>query len=207
MADPMHQFEIHKVVDLPSFTLPGVGAIDMSITNSTVAMLAAATVVILFFAVTTAKAAVVPGRLQVIGEGIFSYIDDLVVGIIGNEGRKFFPYIFTLFVFILAIKYWQKREYAFYALVVITLSYILAIMISSYNEELMSDFRHVAVQGRYLFPVLGSFYVLVSHFISQITNKWISKITLAYTLLLFTLGGPVMFLLVFARTNAVGWFY
>ena len=42
MADPMHQFEIHKVVDLPSFTLPGVGAIDMSITNSTVAMLAAA---------------------------------------------------------------------------------------------------------------------------------------------------------------------
>ena len=45
MADPMHQFEIHKVVDLPSFTLPGVGAIDMSITNSTVAMLAAATLV------------------------------------------------------------------------------------------------------------------------------------------------------------------
>ena len=103
MADPMHQFEIQKVVDLPSFTLPGVGAIDMSITNSTVAMLAAATVVILFFAVTTAKAAVVPGRLQVIGEGIFSYIDDLVVGIIGNEGRKSFPYIFTLFVFILAM--------------------------------------------------------------------------------------------------------
>ena len=103
MADPMHQFEIQKVVDLPSFTLPGVGAIDMSITNSTVAMLVAATLVILFFAVTTAKAAVVPGRLQVIGEGIFSYIDDLVVGIIGNEGRKFFPYIFTLFVFILAM--------------------------------------------------------------------------------------------------------
>lgn len=62
-------------MDLPSFTLPGVGAIDMSITNSTVAMLAAATLVILFFAV-TAKATVVPGRLQVIGEGVFSYIDD-----------------------------------------------------------------------------------------------------------------------------------
>ena len=101
MADPMHQFEIHKVVDLPSFTLPGVGAIDMSITNSTVAMLAAAALVVLFFAVTTAKAAVVPGRLQVIGEGMFSYIDDLVAGIIGHEGRKFFPYILTLFMFIL----------------------------------------------------------------------------------------------------------
>jgi F-type H+-transporting ATPase subunit a len=101
MADPMHQFEIQKIVDLPSFTLPGVGVIDMSITNSTVAMLAAAALVILFFAVTTAKAAVVPGRLQVIGEGMFSYIDDLVAGIIGAEGRKFFPYILTLFMFIL----------------------------------------------------------------------------------------------------------
>ena len=101
MADPMHQFEIHKVVDLPSFSLPGVGAIDMSITNSTVAMLLAAALVVVFFAVTTAKAAVVPGRLQVIGEGMFSYIDDLVAGIIGHEGRKFFPYILTLFMFIL----------------------------------------------------------------------------------------------------------
>ncbi|MBA4013748.1 MAG: F0F1 ATP synthase subunit A [Phenylobacterium sp.] len=101
MADPMHQFEIHKVVDLPSFSLPGVGSIDMSITNSTVAMLLAAALVVVFFAVTTAKAAVVPGRLQVIGEGMFGYIDDLVSGIIGREGRKFFPYILTLFMFIL----------------------------------------------------------------------------------------------------------
>lgn len=103
MADPMHQFEIQKVVDLPSFTLPGVGAIDMSITNSTVAMLLAAALVVVFFAVTTAKAAVVPGRLQVIGEGMFSYIDDLVAGIIGEQGRKFFPYILTLFMFILGM--------------------------------------------------------------------------------------------------------
>jgi len=103
MADPMHQFEIQKVVDLPSFTLPGVGAIDMSITNSTVSMLIAAALVVVFFAVTTAKAAVVPGRLQVIGEGIFGYIDDLATGIIGHEGRKFFPYVFTLFMFILAM--------------------------------------------------------------------------------------------------------
>lgn len=103
MADPMHQFEIQKVLDLPAITLPGIGVIDMSITNSTVAMLLAATLVVVFFAVTTAKAAVVPGRLQVIGEGMFSYIDDLVTGIIGAEGRKFFPYILTLFMFILGM--------------------------------------------------------------------------------------------------------
>jgi F-type H+-transporting ATPase subunit a len=105
MASPMHQFEIHKVVEMPDFTLPGVGVIDMAITNSTVAMLLAAAVVILFFAVTTAKAAVVPGRAQVIAEGVFSYIDDLTTSIIGHEGRTFFPYVFTIFTFILAMNF------------------------------------------------------------------------------------------------------
>ena len=103
MADPMHQFEVQKIVDLPDFPLPGVGVIDMAITNSTVAMFLAAGLVVAFFALATAKAAVVPGRLQLLGEGIFGYIDDLTTSIIGHEGRKFFPFIFTLFLFILAM--------------------------------------------------------------------------------------------------------
>ncbi len=103
MADPMHQFEVHKVVDLPDFTLPGVGVIDMAITNSTVAMFVAAGLVILFFAAVTASPKVVPGRLQAVGEGAFTFIDDLATGIIGHDGRKFFPFVFTLFVFILAM--------------------------------------------------------------------------------------------------------
>ena len=103
MADPMHQFEVQKVLDLPDFSLPGVGVIDMAITNSTVAMAIAAGLVVAFFALATARVAVVPGRMQVIGEGVFGFIDDLAVSIIGPEGRKFFPFVFTLFVFILAM--------------------------------------------------------------------------------------------------------
>jgi F-type H+-transporting ATPase subunit a len=103
MADPMQQFEIHKIVDLPDFTLPGIGTIDMAFTNSTLAITIAAGLVIAFMAAVTASPKVVPGRLQVIGEGVFSYIDNLAVGIIGHEGRKFFPFIFTLFLFILVM--------------------------------------------------------------------------------------------------------
>jgi len=105
MADPMHQFEVTKVVDLPDFSLPGVGVIDMAITNSVVAMAIAASLVVAFFAVATARATVVPGRMQVLGESIFSFIDDLAVSIIGPEGRAFFPFVFTLFVFILAMNF------------------------------------------------------------------------------------------------------
>ena len=103
MADPMHQFEIQKVLELPEVTLPLVGAIDLSITNSVVAMAIAASLVVAFFALATARVAVVPGRMQVMGEGVFGFIDDLATSIIGPEGRKFFPFVFSLFVFILAM--------------------------------------------------------------------------------------------------------
>lgn len=105
MADPMHQFEIQKVWDLGEVTLPVVGAIDLSITNSVLAMAIAASLVVAFFAAATARVAVVPGRMQVLGETMFGFIDDLAVSIIGPEGRKFFPFVFTLFVFILAMNF------------------------------------------------------------------------------------------------------
>jgi F-type H+-transporting ATPase subunit a len=103
MADPMHQFEVHKIVDLPDFTIPGLGTIDMAFTNSTLAMTLAAGLIVAFFAMVTAKPAVVPGRLQLIGEGVFGYIDNLTESIIGHEGRKFFPYVFTIFTFVLVM--------------------------------------------------------------------------------------------------------
>ncbi|HYG25514.1 MAG TPA: F0F1 ATP synthase subunit A [Caulobacteraceae bacterium] len=105
MADPMHQFEIQVVKDLPDFSIPGIGVIDMAITNSTIAMLIAASLVVGFFALATSRVAVVPGRMQVVGETIFGFIDDLAVSIIGHEGRAFFPFVFTLFMFILAMNF------------------------------------------------------------------------------------------------------
>ena len=86
MADPMHQFEVHKVVDLPDFTLPGVGVIDMAITNSTVSMFAAAGVIVAFMAAVTARPQVVPGRLQTTGEMLFGMIDGLTARSSGRRG-------------------------------------------------------------------------------------------------------------------------
>ena len=103
MADPMHQFQISKVVDLPAVTVPGLGVVDLSITNSTLAMMVAAVLITLFFTAVTAKPKLVPGRLQVVGEGAFAFIDDLATSIMGEQGRAFFPFILTLFVFILAL--------------------------------------------------------------------------------------------------------
>ena len=97
MAAPMEQFEIHKVVELPT-----IAGIDFSITNVTLAMLAAAAVLCGFFSL-AAKPAVVPGRLQSVGELLFELIDDLAHSIIGHEYKRYVPLVFTLFTFIAAM--------------------------------------------------------------------------------------------------------
>ncbi|AZS22830.1 MULTISPECIES: F0F1 ATP synthase subunit A [unclassified Caulobacter] len=100
MADPMHQFQIQKIVELPTVTVPGLGAIDLSITNSVAAMMSAALLIIGFYAL-SAKKAVVPGRLQAVGEMLYGLVDGLAESIIGHDGKKFLPFIFTLFAFVL----------------------------------------------------------------------------------------------------------
>jgi len=103
MADPIHQFEIVKIVDLPDVTVPGLGVIDLAITNSHVAMTIAFFIIVLFLNIVTARASVVPGRLQATGETLFGMIDGLTDSIIGHEGRKYFPFVFTIFTLILAM--------------------------------------------------------------------------------------------------------
>lgn len=94
----MKQFEIKQVLELPA-----VAGFDLSITNSALWMIIAAASVTLFFAAASAKAAVVPGRLQSVGEMLYELIHNLTDSIIGHEGKKYFPFVFTLFSFILAM--------------------------------------------------------------------------------------------------------
>ncbi len=100
--DPMHQFAIKTIVKLPPVNVPGLGAIDISITNSILWMAIAAVVVIGFMA-SAAKGSVVPGRLQVVGESLYGLVAGLASSIIGHDGKKYMPFVFTLFSFILAM--------------------------------------------------------------------------------------------------------
>jgi len=74
------------------------------------------------------------------------------------------------------------------------LFYVFVVFVTNYNSELTFGFKQIAIQGRYIFPVIGLFYVLVAYTLSKITNPKIKLITLAYTLILFILGGPIKFI-------------
>ncbi|HXA38369.1 MAG TPA: F0F1 ATP synthase subunit A [Phenylobacterium sp.] len=99
---PMEQFMVHKIVDLPVVHIGGM-ALDLSITNSVASMIAGAIVLVLFFAL-TARREIVPNRGQALAESLYNIIDRVLVGpIIGHEGKPYVPYIFSLFLVILVL--------------------------------------------------------------------------------------------------------
>jgi F-type H+-transporting ATPase subunit a len=93
--DPMHQFEVQTVWE--GFSIAGQ---QIAVTNSAVWMVA--TLVALWaFMLGGMKQQVVPGRWQMMVEGFTGFIDNLLKANIGAEGRKYLPYVFSLFMFIL----------------------------------------------------------------------------------------------------------
>ena len=92
--DPMHQFTVEPLVPLH------LGGYDISFTTSS-AWLLVALAIIWGFMFMGMKRELVPGRWQMAAEGPTGFIDDMVRVNIGPEGKKYVPYIFSLFSFIL----------------------------------------------------------------------------------------------------------
>ena len=92
--DPMHQFTVEPIAPL------NVAGYDISFTTSSMWLLVTLGLVTLFMW-GGMKRQIVPGRWQVAVEGLTGFIDDMVRVNIGPQGKKFMPYIFSLFAFIL----------------------------------------------------------------------------------------------------------
>ena len=95
MADPIHQFEIKKIVPLE------LNNIDISFTNSSMFMILTVLVVSIFLILSIKNKKVIPNRFQIISELLYEFIANMINDNIGHKGKKFFPFIFTLFTFIL----------------------------------------------------------------------------------------------------------
>jgi F-type H+-transporting ATPase subunit a len=93
--DPMHQFEVQSISDL--FTI---GGQQIAFTNSAAWMLVTL-VALWIFMLGGMKRELVPGRWQIMVEGVTGFISSMMNTNIGPEGRRFTPYVFSLFMFIL----------------------------------------------------------------------------------------------------------
>ena len=98
MASPVEQFVIKPLI--PSVAEGGELPF-YAFTNSSAAMVAAVVVSSLFFWLTTRHLSLVPGRWQCVGEVVFEFVANMIRDNVGKEGMRYFPFILTLFVFVL----------------------------------------------------------------------------------------------------------
>lgn len=95
MSDPLHQFEIHKLIP---FNFHG---LDLSFTNASLFMVLAVAVAFVFLWGGIVRAKVIPGPWQSMTELTYGFVSNILDETMGIKGRKYFPFIFTLFMFIL----------------------------------------------------------------------------------------------------------
>lgn len=95
MASPLDQFTVIKWADIE------VAGYDISFTNSSAAMVASVVLVALFVTLGMRKNALVPGRWQSSVEMCYEFVAKMLGDTAGSDGRKYFPFIFSLFMFVL----------------------------------------------------------------------------------------------------------
>ena len=95
MASPMEQFEVRPIVPLH------VGNLDISFTNASLWMCIVVAAAALFLTIGASSRRLVPTRMQSITEMSYVFVSDMIQSAAGSEGLKFFPFVFTLFMFVL----------------------------------------------------------------------------------------------------------
>ena len=92
---PLEQFEISPYVHFKT----GIG--DLAFTNSSLAMVITVLTITLFLTLTVNTRSIIPSRMQLISEMSYNFIAQLINDTIGDQGKKYFPFIFTIFMFVL----------------------------------------------------------------------------------------------------------
>ena len=95
MASPLEQFEITPLVPI------NVAGADLSFTNSSLWMSIAVGCAFLLIMAGTRQHAMIPGRLQAAVEMVYEFVAGILRDAAGKDGMRFFPIVFTIFMFIL----------------------------------------------------------------------------------------------------------
>ncbi len=104
---PLAQFEIKTLVPIE------IAGVDASFTNSSLFMVLTVITISLFLLGGMRKGALVPGRWQSMAELSYVFIANMIKDTVGSEGRPYFPFIFTIFMFILVGNMWGMMPYSF----------------------------------------------------------------------------------------------
>ena len=120
-TNPMHQFEVYRIG--PKLSL---GGMDISFTNSSLFMLISAASILLILSYATTKKNLIPSKIQLLSELSYNFIAKMINDTTGSNGKPFFPFIFSLFVFVLFCNMIGMLPYAFTVTSHIIVTFFLA---------------------------------------------------------------------------------
>ena len=92
---PLDQFEINPLVNFE------VGGVDLAFTNSSVSMVITVLFITLFLTLTVNPRSIIPSRMQLISELCYNFIAQLLNDTVGDQGKRYFPFVFSIFMFVL----------------------------------------------------------------------------------------------------------
>lgn len=193
--DALGQFELHPV-------LGSLGA-SLRFSQSSLMMVIAAVLVLALLYVGMRPRALVPGRLQAAAEILYDFIYTMAMEQIGHEGRRFFPFIFTLFAFILFGNYigLVPGSFAFTSHIAITAGLSIMVfvvgLLVALREQGFKFFGHFMPEGA---PVALAPLLVPIEILSYLSRP----ISLSVRLFANMMAGHVMFEMFAAFTIMLG---
>src|SRR6516165_2441562 len=192
---PLEQFTIERIIPIH------IGRLDLSYTNAALLMTIAVALATLLLVAATARAALVPSRLQSVAELLYEFVAGMVRDNVGDEGRRYFPLVFSIFIFILFGNLLGLVPYSFTFTGQIIVTFALALFVT-----VLALIRHRIRFFTFFFPpgapILMAPLLVPIEIISYLTRP----VSLSLRLFANMLAGHTMLAIFAGFTVALGLF-
>jgi len=204
--NPIHQFEITNL-----FTVGKIGGVEIAFTSSAVFMLIAVAVITLLMIGATSPRAVVPGRLQALAEMSYEFVADTLRSTAGAEGMKFFPLVFSIFMFILTVNLigWFPYSFTVTSHIIVTAAFaalvFLTVVIAGFMKHGLRFLKLFVPSG---IPIIILPLVTFIEILSFISRPVSHSVRLFANMLAGHISLQVFagFVVMLAGFGALGWF-
>ena len=185
MHSPVEQFTIKVLFALNLF------GYDISFTNSALFMVLAIAVSCGFLVFAMRPASIVPGRMQGLAEMMYEFVAEMVRSNVGNEGRPYFPFIFTLFMFILFSNLLGLIPYSYTVTSQIVVTFAMALFIFI-GVTIIAVVKHGFHFFSFFIPSGAPKALLPLIFVIEVISYFIRPVSLSVRLFANMLAGHTM---------------
>jgi F-type H+-transporting ATPase subunit a len=196
---PLSQFTIERLVPIH------IGGLDVSFTNSSLLMVLTVLLGTAFLLFAMRGGALVPTRMQSVAEMVYELVDGMVMELVGPEGRPFFPFLFTLFVFVLLGNLLGMVPWSFTFTSHVAVTFALAIVIFL-GVTLVGIFRHGFKFVALFVPHGVPWFLLILLVPIELLSYCIRPFTLAIRLFANMMAGHTMLFIFASFVTSLGLF-